>query len=362
MDRRSRGTPTSCCPPPRRWSATTSRSASRDRFVRAMHQAIAPVGAGAQRRRHLADIADAAGLSATASPSSATRMAWLRHLYGRWRQACAAQGFEVPDFARFWDRGPCRDSARRPARPYTQFAEFRARPGGQPAQHALWQGRDLLGDHRALRLRGMPGPPRLAARRANGSAAKAARRFPLHLLSFQPFTRLHSQLDTGRVAPRTIAGTRADPDAPRRRRRARPRGWRGGAGLQRPRRLPRGLRLTDGLRRGVVAMATGAWWNPAVPGATDAPCLHGNPNVLTQDVGTSRLGQGPSAQSCLVADRALGRRACRRSPCTSAAAGRDRPVIGRRALVASAAAFAATPAHAQVSTLRPASRPPWRCR
>jgi biotin/methionine sulfoxide reductase len=47
-------------------------------------------------------------------------------------------------------------------------------------------------------------------------------------------------------------------------------------------------------------MATGAWWNPARPGATDAPCIHGNPNVLTQDVGTSRLGQGSVAQSCLV--------------------------------------------------------------
>ena len=29
-------------------------------------------------------------------------------------------------------------------------------------------------------------------------------------------------------------------------------------------------------------------------------CVHGNPNVLTQDVGTSRLAQGPAAQSCLV--------------------------------------------------------------
>jgi biotin/methionine sulfoxide reductase len=61
-----------------------------------------------------------------------------------------------------------------------------------------------------------------------------------------------------------------------------------------------GLRLTDEIRPGVVAMATGAWWNPARPGATDAACVHGNPNVLTQDVGTSRLGQGSSAQSCLV--------------------------------------------------------------
>ncbi|MGR8919259.1 MAG: hypothetical protein ACU85V_06555, partial [Gammaproteobacteria bacterium] len=32
----------------------------------------------------------------------------------------------------------------------------------------------------------------------------------------------------------------------------------------------------------------------------DGLCAHGNPNVLTLDVGTSKLGQGPSAHSCLV--------------------------------------------------------------
>ena len=47
-------------------------------------------------------------------------------------------------------------------------------------------------------------------------------------------------------------------------------------------------------------MATGAWFDPLEPGVPGSLCVHGNPNVLTRDVGTSRLGQGPSAQSCLV--------------------------------------------------------------
>ena len=29
-------------------------------------------------------------------------------------------------------------------------------------------------------------------------------------------------------------------------------------------------------------------------------CIHGNPNVLTEDIGTSSLAQGPSAHSTLV--------------------------------------------------------------
>ena len=45
-------------------------------------------------------------------------------------------------------------------------------------------------------------------------------------------------------------------------------------------------------------MATGAWFDPAA--TPDEPERHGNPNVLTLDIGTSRLAQGPSALTALV--------------------------------------------------------------
>jgi len=60
------------------------------------------------------------------------------------------------------------------------------------------------------------------------------------------------------------------------------------------------LRLDPCLLRGVAMMATGAWYDPLEPGVPGSICVHGNPNVLTADVGTSKLGQGPSAQSCLI--------------------------------------------------------------
>ncbi len=47
-------------------------------------------------------------------------------------------------------------------------------------------------------------------------------------------------------------------------------------------------------------MPTGAWWDPLDPSHPASPCVHGNPNVLTRDAGTSGLAQGPSAQTCLV--------------------------------------------------------------
>jgi len=49
---------------------------------------------------------------------------------------------------------------------------------------------------------------------------------------------------------------------------------------------------------GVVVMATGAWFDPA--DAAGAPERHGNPNVLTLDIGTSPLAQGTSALTALV--------------------------------------------------------------
>ena len=61
-----------------------------------------------------------------------------------------------------------------------------------------------------------------------------------------------------------------------------------------------GARIGADLRPGVVRLATGAWWDPDRPGEPGALCRHGNANVLTMDVATSRLAQGPSAQTCLV--------------------------------------------------------------
>jgi biotin/methionine sulfoxide reductase len=58
--------------------------------------------------------------------------------------------------------------------------------------------------------------------------------------------------------------------------------------------------LSDEIRPGVVQLSTGAWYDPVDPAAEKPLEKHGNPNVLTRDKGTSRLAQGPSAQTCLV--------------------------------------------------------------
>ena len=63
------------------------------------------------------------------------------------------------------------------------------------------------------------------------------------------------------------------------------------------RKLPRGRTLMPG----VLQLSTGAWYDPR-PGGGDRPlCVHGNPNVLTRDIGRSRLAQGCCGQVSVVA-------------------------------------------------------------
>ena len=52
--------------------------------------------------------------------------------------------------------------------------------------------------------------------------------------------------------------------------------------------------------QGVILISTGAWFDPEYDKKGKYYCKHGNPNLLTPDLGTSDLAQGPSAHSCLV--------------------------------------------------------------
>ncbi|HEY9263519.1 MAG TPA: molybdopterin dinucleotide binding domain-containing protein, partial [Mycobacterium sp.] len=61
-----------------------------------------------------------------------------------------------------------------------------------------------------------------------------------------------------------------------------------------------GVVLDAAVRPQVVQLATGAWFDPADPADPDAMCVHGNPNVLTDDVGTSSLAHGCTGAHALV--------------------------------------------------------------
>jgi biotin/methionine sulfoxide reductase len=143
---------------------------------------------------------------------------------------------------------------------------------------------------------------------SDGHGSAAAQTFPLQLIANQPSTRLHSQLDfaafsgaskiRGREPMRIHPADAAERDIKdgdivriyndR------------GACLA-------GALLDDALRPGVVQLATGAWYDPEDAEADNPLCVHGNPNVLTRDAGTSRLSQGCTGQlTCVQVTRFTG--------------------------------------------------------
>ncbi len=124
--------------------------------------------------------------------------------------------------------------------------------------------------------------------------------YPLHLVSGQPETRLHSQLDNGAYSrSRKVKGREpllinpADAAA---------RGISDGdvVMLRNARgRCLAGAVVSEDIRQGTLFLWTGAWYDPDLDDP-DHLERHGNPNVLTHDLRTSRLSQGPAAQSALV--------------------------------------------------------------
>jgi biotin/methionine sulfoxide reductase len=127
-----------------------------------------------------------------------------------------------------------------------------------------------------------------------------AARYPLLLIANQPSTRLHSQLDVGAVSRAAKVADREavwlHPDN------ASARGIQSGDVVrifnERGACLA-GAVLTRDVRPGVVRLPTGAWFDP-VQADQGLLCIHGNPNVLTRDVPTSRLSQGCTGQHVLV--------------------------------------------------------------
>ena len=61
-----------------------------------------------------------------------------------------------------------------------------------------------------------------------------------------------------------------------------------------------GVIISEDVRPGVVQLSTGAWYDPLDPADPQSLCVHGNPNVLTRDVGTSKLAQGCCGQLTTV--------------------------------------------------------------
>jgi len=221
---------------------------------------------------------------------------WLEQLYEQTRDNAAVNGHQLPDFDTFWRQGYLPLPAAGEANP--AYSEFIEDPINDPLPTPSGKFQIFSDTIHGFKYDDCPGHPTWME---PAEWLGNARPDQLHLISNQPATRLHSQLDFGRTSVDSKIADREPlrihPDD------AAARGLRDGdvARLFNSRgACLAGVIISDKMLPGVVQLATGAWYDPQQPGIVGTLDVHGNPNLLTLDKGTSRLAQGPSAQTTLV--------------------------------------------------------------
>jgi biotin/methionine sulfoxide reductase len=262
-----------------------------------MHQVIAPVHQSRNDFDILADLSARMGFESQFT-EGLNEMGWLRHMYEEARVIAIARGYAPPSFDEFWQTGIYEFPVSQPSGPL--LGEFVAQPVKHPLQTPSGRIEIYSAKIGSFGYEDCPPHP-VWMEPAEWLGSALTDQYPLHLLSNQPGTRLHSQNDMATVSRSSKVADRepihlsaADAES------------RGicpgdivrvfnsrGAFLA-------GAAVDEGLMQGVVQIATGAWFDPAEPGVPGSLEKHGNPNVVTLGKGTSRLGQSSTAQTVLV--------------------------------------------------------------
>ena len=219
---------------------------------------------------------------------------WIEQIYEEFRETTRDDGIEVPDFAELrrqnWIDLPVRGAGFSS----TPFAAFREDPQAAPLATPSGLIEIFSATVAGFGYDDCPGHPVWNAP-DEWLGSELAASYPLHLVSPQPGDKLHSQMESALA------------DLP---------GARPGALEMNPadageRELEDGdlvtvfnkrgscharIHVSEDIRPGVVSLSTGPWFDPD----SDGTDTQGNPNVLTRDLGTSRIGQGSSAHTTLV--------------------------------------------------------------
>ena len=266
---------------------------SRDRYVLAMKQALSPYRQSRNDFDIYRELAARAGHESRFT-GGRDEAAWLRSIYAEMARQWAQSGQALPGFDAFWEAGFV--EVPEPEKDFILFEDFRQNPVAAPLNTP--SGRIELYSEKIAAFAYADCPPHPAwLAPAEWLGADAARQWPLHLVSSQPADKLHSQLDAGDISMqqkiKTRQCVRLHPDEALRRGIAtndlvRVFNARGSCLA--------GAQIDGDVMPGVLIMSTGAWFDPQ----SEALERHGNPNVLTLDIGTSSLSQGSSALTALV--------------------------------------------------------------
>ncbi|MGB2097475.1 MAG: molybdopterin-dependent oxidoreductase, partial [Candidatus Puniceispirillales bacterium] len=266
----------------------------RDNHVVSMDQAIPPVGQARDDYQILSGIAKHMGC-AEAFTEGRSAEEWQRWLYDMSRQSLSRYGKTMPDYDDFRKQGWFVLPEEK--EPMILLKDFRDDPDKHPLKTP--SGRIEISSERikGFDLDDFPGFPYWQEPSEWLGVDDLGMR--LHMINNQPHNKLHSQLDHGKVS----AAVRINGHEP--------------VVINPSDAAIRGINDGDlvhisndrgsmicgavhdaNIMAGVILVRTGAWYDPDLEG--ELSCKHGNPNVLTPDIGTSSMAQGPAAHTCLV--------------------------------------------------------------
>ncbi len=218
---------------------------------------------------------------------------WLKHIWNESKRISKKVNLDLPDFEKFWEDGFFEVPIEKTKK--IMFENFRKNPNENPLNTPSGKIEITSNTIKNFNLDKCKGHPTwIEPYEWLGKIDN----YPMHLISNQPEYRLHSQLDNAEYSIKNKIKNREPvliniEDAKEKKIKNNDivlifneRG-----------KVLAGARLTDKIMKGVLVLSTGAWFDPDYEINAD---LHGNPNVLTKDIGTSELSQGPTSHTCLV--------------------------------------------------------------
>jgi trimethylamine-N-oxide reductase (cytochrome c) len=263
----------------------------------AMQQAIAPQYESKSDYQIFSELADKLGIKQQFT-EGLDEMGWIKKFYNEARERGAKTGVSLPSFEDFWKKGYFLYDVKPESRNFVDFAAFRQDPDKNDLNTesgkiqiyspkiAGYGYKDCLGYPSFIE------PTEYLNNRTS--------QYPLALMACKSRYRMHSQLD-GTVSHdfANIEGREPCWIHPEN---AKERGIKNGdiVAVTSPRgTVLAGAYVTDRIRRDVVVVHHGAWYDPVQTkkGIVD---VHGNSNTLTMDVPTSSLACGNIASSGLV--------------------------------------------------------------
>lgn len=268
----------------------------RDPYVIDMQQAIQPIGSSRNDYDIFSGIARELGIEQSFTEGRDEQQ-WIKSIYLATVERAKAKGINLPSYSDFKKVGWFKPEA--PVASVIMLKAFRDDPVANPLSTVSGKIEIYSSTVASFNYDDCPGHPTWMEpiEWLGGDISQ----YPLHLISNQPKTKLHSQLDHGSHCRAAKIKQREPimlhPDD------AKLRGLNNGDVVrvfnQRGACLG-GVIIDDQVMQGVVQMSTGAWYDPLQPGVHGSLCKHGNPNLLTPDIGTSQLAQGPISHTCMV--------------------------------------------------------------